>query len=203
MSNAQKSFLIKGNSMSGKDILPKGLRDRGIRLNSYGAGEELRALLKARKTRRRICSETISKGGLVSDELIGHLVSERLRRIGNELPFFGIGLTRTVSQVGMILRILNENGFEPPTLIHLNYSIDYCRERYLDRLEEGVDRPDNERKVCERRWREYAETEQAILYEFLSYGLRIYTISDHDKFDHIDRYAKDLGLLDRANQIAV
>lgn len=96
-------------------------------------GDLLRVEIKSGSKLGQEIDALISKGSLVSDELIIRLVDEKLNSIGSSKPFILDGFPRTLIQAHKLDEMLNDRGITNTVVIYLDIDIDTALKRVLGR----------------------------------------------------------------------
>ena len=190
----QQSYLLVGPPSCGKDALPDFFRKIGARIHLFGLGKHLRELYERGNTNGILAYDLMKKREILSDDLVHYVISEEIPKIGNALPLFLSGIPRRTSQIEMIMKILAANGFARPTIIHFDYSADYCIGRKSRGIEDGTRKARSDDSAFKKGLDDYYASKDEILAECREKGLKIYTISDGEKKDHLEKYARDLCL---------
>jgi len=193
----QKSFLLFGPPSSGKDALPGFFREKGARINLFGLGKHLRDLHRQGEPDGIAAHDLMMKREILPDDLVEHIIDERIRIIGNSDPLFLSGIPRRKSQVELITKILSQNGFLRPTVILFDYTPEYCIGRKSKGIEDGTreNRPDDGcMDVFKKGLAEFFDSKHAILRECMDKNLEVFTIDDHEKLDHLAYYAHELDI---------
>ena len=103
--------------------------------NHLSTGDMLREEVKSGSELGREIDNLISKGNLVSDEIIIRLVEEKLVNLTKEgKPFILDGFPRTLPQAKALDEMLNNNNIENNLVIYLDVSMELAIKRALGRL---------------------------------------------------------------------
>lgn len=144
-------YILTGGPATGKgtrsDILAKALD-----IPHISTGEILREVSKTNKE----IAEKLSKGELISDEIITELLRERITQKDCEKGFILDGYPRTLSQVYLLDKLLNELGRSITKVIELTAPDELVFKRILERRQcekcgkmYGIDFPPVKEDVCD------------------------------------------------------
>ncbi len=185
-------YIITGGPATGKgtrsDILAKALGIAHI-----STGEILREVAKTNSE----IKDKLSKGELISDEIITDLLRDRLKKDDCKKGFILDGYPRTLNQIYLLNNLLDEMGRKIDKVIELTAPDELVFKRILERKScskcgrmYGIDFPPKNPEICddcggklEIRTDDTKETLQA----------RINTYKENSK--EILKYYKDCGLL--------
>ena len=144
-------YILTGGPATGKgtrsDILAKALD-----IPHISTGEILREVSKTNKE----IADKLSKGELISDEIITELLRERITKKDCEKGFILDGYPRTLNQVTLLDNLLNELGRSITKVIELTAPDELVFKRILERKQcskcgkmYGIDFPPVKEDVCD------------------------------------------------------
>ena len=144
-------YILTGGPATGKgtrsDILAKALD-----IPHISTGEILREVSKTNKD----IADKLSKGELISDEIITELLRERITQKDCEKGFILDGYPRTLNQVTLLDNLLNELGRSITKVIELTAPDELVFKRILERKQcskcgkmYGIDFPPVKEDVCD------------------------------------------------------
>lgn len=144
-------YILTGGPATGKgtrsDILAKALN-----IPHISTGEILREVSKTNKD----IAEKLSKGELISDEIITELLRERITQKDCEKGFILDGYPRTLNQVTLLDNLLNELGRSITKVIELTAPDELVFKRILERKQcakcgkmYGIDFPPVKEDICD------------------------------------------------------
>ena len=144
-------YILTGGPATGKgtrsDILAKALN-----IPHISTGEILREVSKTKKD----IAEKLSKGELISDEIITELLRERITQKDCEKGFILDGYPRTLNQVTLLDNLLNELGRSITKVIELTAPDELVFKRILERKQcakcgkmYGIDFPPVKEDICD------------------------------------------------------
>ena len=193
---SQKSYLFVGPPCGGKDATPGFLKEAGAVFNTFGLGDFLRDQEEANPEASVLYASLMDKGRNLPDDVIEQILTEQIPLIDNDKPLIIIGAPRSVEQVAILISILHKNGFETPIVVDFDYSADYCIGMHAaaEERKEREHRKDGAMATFRNRLNLFYTSQPAILEECRACELKIYTINDDEKLDHIQKYINDLGL---------
>lgn len=106
---------------------------RRLQIPVISTGQMLRNEIQAGTPLGRTVQSVLDHGGLVGDELMNRLVTERLRQRDCVSGFALDGYPRTLSQAAFLDDLLDQRGFPRPTVLHLAVSAGTLIERLTAR----------------------------------------------------------------------
>ena len=155
---------------------------------AISTGNMLRAEIDADTSLGRKAAAILKRGGLVDDGLVNEMLAARLQRPDCRDGFLLDGYPRTVAQSRFLDRLLHEQGFPQPVVIHLDVPFHVLVQRLSARRQCGScgriyssgtkceqcggtlqQRADDRPEVISERLRTYAEQTDPVV-EFYLYG---------------------------------
>jgi adenylate kinase len=112
-------LLLFGPPGCGKGTQAEYLAER-FHIPAISTGEMFRAECKAGTELGKAACSILSRGGLVSDELVNRIVASRIARPDCREGFLLDGYPRTVPQAIHLSAVLRERGLPLPVVIHLD-----------------------------------------------------------------------------------
>jgi adenylate kinase len=112
-------LLLFGPPGCGKGTQAAFLAER-FSIPAISTGEMFRAECKAGTDLGKIACDLISKGSLVSDDIVNQMVARRISQPDCREGFLLDGYPRTVPQAANFATLLRERGLPDPTVIHLD-----------------------------------------------------------------------------------
>ena len=138
-----------------------------------GTGDMLRAAVSKGTPLGQQVQEVMARGHLVSDELMGNVVEERLGESDALDGFLLDGYPRTVPQVEILDRILESRGKALDRAVMLELALDDAVERLLNRRDEdtGAVRNDDREEIIRERLQVYQDVTRPLLELYKKRGL--------------------------------
>lgn len=159
------NIILFGPPASGKGTQSKALKDEGML--HISTGDLLRAEVKTGSAFGQEIEAIISKGNLISDEIVNRLVGERLM---SGVDHLFDGYPRTVEQAKKLDEMLAEKGGKIDLVIHLNVDFEVLRGRIAKRFAEDG-RSDDNPEAFEVRLQAYERDTAAVLPYYEAQGV--------------------------------
>ncbi len=125
-----KNVIFIAPPSAGKGTLSNMLKDLGYL--HISTGDMLRSEINKKTEIGNLVKEIISKGNLVSDEIVFNLIENKLKT--NSLPFILDGFPRTLKQAEMLNELFIKLNIDNYEVIYLDISLEEALKRALGRL---------------------------------------------------------------------
>lgn len=174
-SMSKRNIILFGPPGAGKGTQAQLLKDK-YNIPQLSTGDMLRAAVAAQTDLGKKADKIMKEGGLVSDDIIIGMISERISQADCTNGFMLDGFPRTVAQAEALDRMLSEQGKKIDVVIEVKVPDSELKKRSEKRAAEAVEkgekpRPDDVPEVFEKRLKTYWEQTAPVLPYYTNKGV--------------------------------